>query len=237
MEISKESSLLADFATSRQEMMYQFGFDVPLFDSEFDQVSLLDSNYHAEYDGEKLESLTLDSFTRSDADDFADDECADDNLEIYGDQYITQKLNTPCSPRDSQVSALSAQQCYNCPDCKKVKNRLSGSSDSGNVSDDSKGVSSCESFTDSAISSLSSTQDTVIKRQEIEKPSLWKTESTESESDIFASREVYAKQLRKNSRIIRSASVRKQVAGVSISMLKKQQIPTNQESRIIETLV
>ena len=63
-----------------------------------------------------------------------------------------------------------------------------------------------------------------------EKPQLWKrTESTDNESDIFNSREIYANQLRKNSQIIRQASVRKQ----KLIKPEKQVF----ESKIIETLV
>lgn len=167
----------------------------------------------------------------------------------FSANQITAVAPEPAALTTSTLASatVATEYCSKCSDCSKIsrtgRNRQSGSSDSGNVSDDSKITNSSLgdsfSFTDSAISSISS-QETERKDEKnlsiidqidkSEKPQLWKrTESTDNESDIFNSREIYANQLRKNSQIIRQASVRKQ----KLIKPEKQVF----ESKIIETLV
>ena len=268
LELSRERSVLADSVTARQELLTKCGLSsttVPS-DSNSDTEFYAANQLEVSLDNSCYLDGTVDRFIDvsiydDDADDDADDEDAEDSSDTgrlsSRDSYDLSDVHVTCSPRDSQVS-----QCYNCPDCKRPKNRQSGSSDSGNVSDDSK-ISSLAldalSFTDSAISSLSSQENdsachaatccpgmrTPVSPQ---KANLWKTESTDTESDIFTSREVYAKQLRKNSKIIRSASIKRQHSANGASVVKKDHMPLYKpiesptqndhlNAKIIETLV
>merc|ERR1712050_266261 len=144
-------------------------------------------------------------------------------------------------------------KCYRCQDCTRLKNRQSGSTDSGNVSDDSKITSeslSSDSLSDSAMDSAISSvvsQDRTFqcqihtkKTQTLpitQKPSLWKSESTDNDSDVFTSREVYAKQLRKNSKMIRSASAKTYDAAPSRSLEPKNISNRSFETRRKEPLI
>lgn len=271
LELSRERSVLAGSVTARQELLSNCGLTSTVSsDHNSDSEFYVNNQLEVSLDNSCYLDGTVDRFMdvsiyNDEADDDADDEDAEDYSDTgrlsSRDSYDLSDVmvtNVPCSPRDSQVS-----QCYNCPDCKRPKNRQSGSSDSGNVSDDSKITSLSSdalSFTDSAISSVSSAENYACNAGTCgnaklpvspPKANLWKTESTDNESDIFTSREVYAKQLRKNSKIIRSASTKKHANGASISkptlIKSKDHMPLYKpielaqtdhlNVRIIETLV
>jgi len=242
-ELSKERSLLETSVHAREELLSKCGFpnrsySEPSSDSDFYRSNQLEMSLGdaCSISGKPIRHLPADkppiiatgvptyrSETASDADDEGTEDCNNScrlsSRDSYDINHNEKHLSFNCSNRDSQVS-----ECYRCQDCTRQNNRQSGSTDSGNVSDDSKLASEplssdslSDSATDSAISS-SPSQDRALfcqihakKTQTLpitQKPSLWKSESTDNDSDVFTSREVYAKQLRKNSKIFRSASAK-----------------------------
>jgi len=282
LELSKERSLLETSVHAREELLSKCvltngNYSEPSSDSDFYRSNHLEMNLDdaCSIGGKPIEHIPCDvppiisaevptysNETGSDADDEGTEDCSYSRLSSH-DSFFTTNCNEKsknCSNRDSQ--------CYRCPDCERLKNRQSASSDSGNVSDDSKiasealsSDSSTDSAMDSAISSVASQQKVFFcqthatKTQTLpitQKPSLWKSESTDNDSDVFTSREVYAKQLRKNSKIFRSSSTKNfdSASGRSLEpkftnrrneplILYKQELIQTDDSneKIIETLV
>lgn len=272
VELDRERLQLADSVLARQRILSQVGLSPAhappseLSDSEFYSSNLLEVSLENSFSSRTGLNGTVGRFTDvsqmsqrtgSDDDDADDEDQSDlsdtgrlssrDSFDFTANQNAAEAEALPSGHTATATAAEQAGHCYKCNDCAKIsrngRNRQSGSSDSGNVSDDSKITNSSLgdsfSFTDSAISSISSQETerkdeknlSIIEQiEKSEKPQLWKrTESTDNESDVFNSREIYADQLRKNSQIIRQASVRKQ----KLIKPEKQVI----ESKIIETLV